>query len=68
MACRQGQAALAGFTIICVEVSDIEQFFRRKKARKPCQVAGLSATWWRCRELNPGPKILPSRIYMLSSE
>jgi hypothetical protein len=35
-ACRQGQTVLAGFTIICVEASDIEQFFRRKKARKPC--------------------------------
>jgi hypothetical protein len=28
-------------------------------------MAGLF--WWRCRELNPGPKILPSRLYMLSS-
>ena len=27
----------------------------------------LMFKWWRCRELNPGPKILPSRIYMLSS-
>jgi len=23
--------------------------------------------WWRCRESNPGPEILPSRLYMLSS-
>jgi DNA-binding XRE family transcriptional regulator len=28
---------------------------------------GAYAQWWRRRESNPRPKMLPSRIYMLSS-
>ncbi len=47
------------------------EYKEKKKTRLPRESLwrdGLSFfKWWRCRESNPGPEILPSRIYMLSS-
>ncbi len=50
-------------------------FTGQQKTRKPLLAAGLmyllglpcTTKWWRRRESNPRPQILPSRIYMLSS-